>query len=451
VRENAQRAGLPLEPLRDGDFSVPIGDAQVAGRVWQSTLPGSNVTAYFLQNDRYFDRDGYYTRASDHTDYQDNSERFIFLSRGALQWCRRAGMRPDIIHCHDWHTGLVPIYVRYICRADFPETATVFSIHNLAYQGLFWHWDMNLAGLPWDLFTWQMLEYYGNLSFLKAGLVGADVLTTVSQTYSREIQTEEFGCGMHGVLQERADDLYGIINGIDETEWNPSTDRLIPATYSLDDMSGKVHCKAALQSSFGLPQEAGVPVVGMVCRLVEQKGLDLLEGALAELLREDLQLVVLGTGEPRYRDFLGQMHERHAERLGVMFKFSNELAHLVEAGSDMFLMPSKFEPCGLNQLYSMKYGTVPVVRATGGLADTVTDYSEAGLEDGTATGFTFEHYNAEALLTALRRALRLYREPEKWRRLAANGMEQDWSWGRSAREYLRVYEKAREKPANDGS
>ncbi len=450
VRANARQAGLELEPVEDGAFSVPMGDARVDGQVWRSTLPGSSVTALFLQNDRYYDRDGYYTRGANHADYQDNSERFIFLARGALEWCRRGGLRPDVFHCHDWHTGLLPIYVKHIYQADFPDTATVFTIHDVAYQGLFWHWDMNLAGLPWKLFTWHMLEYYGNLSFLKAGLVGADVLTTVSRTYAREIQTEEHGAGMHGVLQERADDLYGIVNGIDEREWDPAADALIPAAYSAEDLTGKARCKAALQTKFGLPHKESVPVVGMVGSLAERKGLELLKEALGELLRSDLQFVLLGTGEPQDREFLSELHERHAGRMGVMFKFSRELAHLIEAGSDVFLMPSRSEPCGTNQLYSMKYGTVPVVRATGGLADTVSDFSPQALDDGSATGFVFQDFSAEALLAALRRALALYGEPERWRRLMLNGMRRDWSWRRSAREYLEAYRKAREKLADEG-
>jgi starch synthase len=256
---------------------------------------------------------------------------------------------------------------------------------------------------------------------------------------------------MHGVLQERADDLYGIVHGIDEREWDPAADPLIPAAYSADDLSGKARCKSVLQARFGLPQRADVPLVGMVGHLVERKGLDLLEEALGELLEGDLQFVLLGTGEPHYREFLSELHERHAGRMGVMFKFSTELAHLIEAGSDVFLMPSKSEPCGLNQLYSMKYGTVPVVRGTGGLADTVTDYNQADLADGKATGFVFQEYDAQTLLAVLRRALALYADREKWRQLVANCMRQDWSWRRSAREYQAVYRKAREKLADDGA
>lgn len=441
VREQAEKIGRPLERVEEGIFHAPVGDASVAGTAWRTQLPGSDVTAYFLENDRYYDRDGYYT-TDEHTDYQDNSERFIFLSRGALELCKVLGLKPEIIHSHDWHTGLVPVYVRYIYASDFPETATVFTVHNLAYQGLFWHWDMQLAGLPWDLFNWKMLEYYGNLSFLKAGLVGADVLTTVSETYAREIQTGEHGCGMDGVLRERSDDLFGIVNGIDTAEWDPAEDPHIAANYSADDLSGKAECKRALQREFDLPQQDDVPLMGMVCRLVDQKGLDLLADALPRLMGMDLQLVVLGQGEPRYHQLLQAAREDNPAQVGVKLAYDNEAAHRIEAGSDMFLMPSKFEPCGLNQLYSLRYGTVPVVRATGGLADTVTDYSEEALKDGRATGFTFRRYSADALAAAVQRAVDAYADRENWRRLMLNGMAQDWSWKRSAGEYENVYEAA---------
>jgi starch synthase len=445
VRERAQEFGRPLERVQGGDFSVAIGAANVAGSAWRSVLPDTDVPVYFLQNDRYYDRDGYYTKRQDNTDFQDNSERFIFLSRGALEFAQTQGLKPDVFHSHDWPTGLVPIYVRHVYADRFPQTATVFTIHNIAYQGIFWHWDMNLAGLPWSLFNWHMLEYYGNLSFLKAGLIGADVLTTVSRRYSEEIRTEEHGCGMHGVLQERAADLYGIVNGIDPQEWNPATDELIPARYSADDLAGKAECKRALQERFGLRQEPDVPLIGMICRLVDQKGVDLLRDALPALLQEDVQFVVLGRGEPDYHAFLTRMQEAHERSVGVLLAYDAAAAHLIEAGSDMFLMPSRFEPCGLNQLYSLKYGTVPVVRATGGLADTVTDFTEEGLRSGAATGFRFERYAPDALRDAVGRALAVYAQGDKWRQLMRNGMAQDWSWRRSAREYVDVYRKAREK------
>ncbi|MGD2175059.1 MAG: glycogen synthase GlgA [Candidatus Brocadiaceae bacterium] len=445
VRERGEALGMPLQRVENGALSVPIGDGTEKGAVWRSTLPGVDVPVFFLENGRYYDRDGYYTRPDDHTDYQDNSERFIFLSRGGLEMCKVLGMKPDIVHSHDWHTGLVPIYIKYLYAADFPDTASVFTVHNLAYQGIFWHWDMKLAGLPWSLFNWKMLEYYGNLSFLKAGLVGADVLTTVSKTYAREIQSEEQGRGMEGVLRERSDALYGIVNGIDVEEWDPSTDPAIAANYSADDLSGKAECKAALQEQFGLPQEPDTPVMGLVCRLVAQKGMDLFQEAWPALLREEAQFVVLGRGEPRYHEFLQRAHERAPDRVGVLLDYDAESAHRIEAGSDMFLMPSHFEPCGLNQLYSLRYGTVPIVRATGGLADTVGDYDEQGLQSGEATGFVFEPYEPQALAQAVRRALAVFPEREKWRKLMLNGMSQDWSWKRSAREYLDVYGKARQR------
>jgi starch synthase len=447
VRENAEDCGAPLERVEEGDFALPMGDRIVAGTVWRSTPPGTNVTAYFLQNDLYYDRDGYYTRRADNSDYQDNSERFILLSRGTLEMCKALGVRPDVIHCHDWPTGLVPVYLRHLYQEDFPDTATVFTIHNIAYQGIFWHWDMNLTGLPRSMFNWQMLEYYGNLCFLKAGLVGADVLTTVSRRYGEEIQSDEFGCGMQGVLRERSADLYGIVNGIDTSEWNPATDPLIPANYSAEDLSGKAECKAALQERFGIRRQRNVLLIGMVCRLVEQKGLDLLEEALPDLLGRDVQFVTLGRGEPRYQALLSEMQAGHPRSFGVLIEYNNEVAHLIEAGADAFLMPSRFEPCGLNQLYSMAYGTVPIVRATGGLADTVRDYRKGSRGPGKATGFVFEKYSAAALVGAVRRAVKAYGERVKWRKLMLNGMRQDWSWKRSAGEYVEVYEKARRKLA----
>ncbi len=447
VRERADRMGSPLQRVPDGRFTVPIGDADVPATAWRSTLPGGGVEVFFLENDHYYDREGYYTNRSDYSDYQDNSERFVFLSRGALEMCKAVGLRPDVLHCHDWPTGLAPIYVKYIYEAEFPGTATVFTIHNIAYQGIFWHWDMNLAGLPWSLFNWKMLEYYGNRSFLKAGVVGADVLPTVSKKYGEEIQTEEQGCGMDGVLTERSEDLYGIVNGIDTDVWNPATDPLIPANFSADDLSGKALCKRALQEQYGLRQEPNVPLLGMICRLVDQKGLDLCRQALPQLLKNDLQFIALGRGEARYQTFLGRMQAEHPRSFGLRLAYDEDAAHLIEAGSDMFLMPNRFEPCGLNQLYSLKYGTVPVVRATGGLADTVVDYAAGGSGTQEANGFSFDEYTPAALMNAVVRALALYKDRNAWRQLMLTGMRQDWSWKRSAREYLDVYRKAREKAA----
>jgi len=441
VRAQAERIGWPLERLEPGTFPVPIGETETDAALWVSHLPDSNVRAVFLQNDRYYDRGGFYTNSTDHTDYSDNAERFIFLARGALEACRFLRIEPDIVHAHDWHTGLVPVYMKHVYAADFAETPSVFTIHNMAYQGIFWHWDMKTAGLPWELFTWRQLEYYGNLCFLKAGLVFADALTAVSRTYSREVQTEQFGCGMHGVLQERAEDLYGIVNGIDEKVWSPATDPWIAARYDADDLSGKIECKAALQKRFGLAVAPERPIVSLICRLVDQKGLDLLAEALPSLVDRDIQFVILGTGEPRYHRMLESLAEEHPGSFACMIAYDEQLAHMIEAGSDMFLMPSRFEPCGLNQLYSMRYGTVPVVRATGGLADTVLDPEASAATPETATGFAFTEYSAPALISALERALATYADQNAWRQLMLNGMGQDWSWQRSAGEYAALYEK----------
>jgi len=438
VRAQAERIGWPLERLEPGTFPVDVGETETDAALWTSHLPDSDVRAVFLQNDRYYDRGGYYTNSTDHTDYSDNAERFIFLARGALEACRFLHIEPDVVHAHDWHTGLVPVYMKHVYAEDFGQAASVFTIHNLAYQGIFLHWAMKTAGLPWDLFTWRQLEYYGNLCFLKAGLVFADALTAVSRTYAREVQTEQYGCGMHGVLQERAADLHGIINGIDQNIWNPATDPWIAARYDRENLAGKADCKAALQQQFNMPVDPERPVISLICRLVDQKGLDLLADALPALVQGEAQFIVLGTGEPHYHRMLENLAEEHPGSFACKIAYDEALAHMIEAGSDMFLMPSRFEPCGLNQLYSMRYGTVPVVRATGGLADTVVDADAA--DAGDATGFAFTEYSAAALIATLERALAAYADKDAWRRLMLNGMAQDWSWQRSAGEYVALYE-----------
>lgn len=433
----------------DISLAVPIMDRQVAGGVLEGRLPGSDVPVYFIRNDHYFDRRGLYGDPDTGRDYDDNCERFVFFSRAALELCDAIDYRPDVIHAHDWQAGLVPAYVRTLYSRDRAVSGarTVFTVHNLGYQGIFWHWDMKLTGLSWELFNWQQLEFYGNLNCLKAGLVFADLLTTVSRRYAQEIQTEEYGCGLEGVLAERSEDLYGVVNGVDYGVWDPATDPFIASGYSRDDRSGKAECKKALLDESGLPQDEQVPVVGMVSRLAAQKGLDILTVALDEVLALDLRMVILGTGDRKYHKLLEDAARKHPDRLAVHLTFDEPLAHRIEAGADMLLMPSRYEPCGLNQLYALKYGTVPVVRAAGGLADTVVDCTADTLADGSATGFAFESYDPVELLLTLERALRVFGRRRDWERLVRTGMEQDWSWHRSAREYSALYERALGRPA----
>jgi len=443
VGENAERLGLELH-RESKKVSVPVGDSQHTASIVRGNLPDSQIPVYFLDNAEYYDRAGLYGDPRNGSEHEDNSERFLFLSRCALELCMEPAMQPQVFHCHDWQTGLLPIYLKTLYRDRLPNCASVFTTHNIEYQGIFWHWDMRLTGLDWSLFNWRMLEYYGNLSFLKAGLVGGDVLTTVSKRYAEEIQTPQYGAGMEGVMRERAKDLYGIVNGVDYKVWNAEVDPQIPANYSADDLSGKATCKDQLQQRFGLERRADVPLIGMISRLAGQKGFDLLAAAIPELMEEDIQFAILGTGEAKYQNFVRELRSCHPEKVGALLGFSESMAHWIEAGSDMFLMPSRYEPCGLNQLYSLRYGTVPIVRATGGLADTIVDYDKAG-EDAEANGFAFEDYGKDALLDAVRRALRLYKDRDSWRNVMLTGMRQDWSWDRSARGYCEAYQRAVER------
>jgi starch synthase len=452
-------------PERTGHvFAVPMRDRMVAGRLWRSCLPGSDVPVYLVEQDEYFDRDeplsgrGLYQftpSGGGKRDYNDNCERFIFFCRAVLEALPLLDFWPDVLHANDWQTGLVPVYLRELyrnigpdkLRSRYERVSTLFTIHNLAYQGLFWHLDMALTGLDWRLFNPRQLEYYGKLSLLKAGIVFADRINTVSPTYAREIQTIYYGCGLQGVLAERRERLSGIVNGVDYRVWDPATDPHLPAHYDADNLlPGKARCKTDLQQREGLAVEPDTPLLGMVARMVEQKGVDLIVKAAPALLEEGVQLILLGEGDPDYHRQLAVVRDRYPGRMSLTIGFHEGLAHRIEAGADLFLMPSLYEPSGLNQLYSMRYGTPPVVRSTGGLADTVVDTSDATLVDGTATGFRFTPYTPDALRDTVRRALTLHRHrPEQWRQLIAAGMRQDWSWDRSAGEYVRLYERIAEE------
>ena len=444
---------IPIQPT-DIDLSIPIGNRTVSGSLWKSSLPGSNVSVYLVEQPHYFERDdvsqgrGLYQLTApggQKRDYPDNCERFIFFCRAVLEAIRLLDFWPGLLHLNDWQTGLAPVYLRelYQRQPRYGDIHTLFTIHNIAYQGQFWHWDMLLTGLDWKLFNHRQLEFFGQLNFLKAGIVFSDYISTVSPTYAKEIQTPYFGCGLHGVLGDRRSRLCGIVNGVDYSIWNPATDAHIPAKYAADSVtSGKPMCKAALQSRFSLPEEPRVPVVALVARLVEQKGLDLVGRATEAILRKNVQLVILGEGDRIYHEMLLDLRSRFPDRVGVVLGFDEVLAHQIEAGADIFLMPSMYEPAGLNQLYSIKYGTIPIVRATGGLADTITDCTPETLAKGTATGFAFVAYTPAALLETLDRALSLYRDsPEQWLSLMQAGMRQDWSWDRIAGEYEKLYAK----------
>jgi starch synthase len=389
------------------------------------------VRFYFVDVPELFDRPALYGEAG--KDYPDNHVRFAALCRGALAVARSL-FRPEILHGHDWQAGLIGPYIASTFRTDptFLGMRSVFTIHNLGYQGIYAREALDEIGLPRDMFHPARMEFWGNLSFLKAGIVYADAITTVSRGYAREIQTPEYGFGMEGLLQTRADRLTGILNGVDYGEWSPETDPYIAAPFSVDDLSGKRACKADLLRTFGLPDDdLDRPVIGIVSRFASQKGFDLIEETAPQLLKRDVALTVLGTGEPQYEELMRRLAGQFPGKVGVRVEFSNEVAHKVEAGADIFLMPSRYEPCGLNQIYSLRYGTVPVVRATGGLDDTIDE----------STGFKFAGYDGGALSGALGAALDAYRSRERWTGIMKNGMRRDHSWSRSADQYVQLYQR----------
>jgi starch synthase len=430
----------PIESLGI-DFVVPIGSKTVGGHLLRSSLPGVDVPVYLVRQDDYFDREQLYS--VDGKDYIDNCERFVFFSRAVLEAVRLLNLDIDVIHANDWQTGMIPAYLKieYHNLPRYQNIASLFTVHNISYQGQFWHWDMLLTGLDWKYFNWHQMEFHGKLNILKTGMVFADSINTVSPRYAQEIQSSPLGCGLEGVLQFRRDVLSGILNGIDPDEWNPATDKYLAANYDVNSFTrGKALCKAALQKELGLPQEPEVPLIGLVGRLTDQKGLDLITDIMQRWVQtSDVQWAILGTGQPKYHKLLENLAQRFPQNVAVRLEFSNQLAHRIEAGADIFLMPSRFEPCGLNQLYSLCYGTVPVVRATGGLADTIVGYDEQTASSGQNNGFIFQEYSSLAFSEILRQACDVYRKPEIWNRLIATGMKQDWSWNRSAKQYVELY------------
>ncbi len=392
---------------------------------------------YFVERDEFYERSQLY--GTPRGDYFDNLVRFAFFCGAVPPFCRALDFTPDVIHCHDWQSALVPVYLKQRWAGDeaVAKAKTVFTIHNLAYQGLFPKEKYPLLGLDWSFFSINGLEYYDQINLLKGGILSADAVTTVSRRYSQEIQTEEFGYGLEGVLRTRAGQLHGILNGVDYKDWSPESDSLIPASFNPEDLKGKAANKAALMEAFGLSKDlADAPILAVISRLADQKGFDLLAEILPQLMKQKLMLVILGTGEEKYHRWLAAEAPKYKGKLGAQIAFDNKLAHLMEAGADMFLMPSRYEPCGLNQIYSMKYGTIPVVRATGGLADTVTPVGDPKTP---GTGFVFSDYTPEAFLKAIHTALDAYANQDLWQRIMLHAMAQDFSWKVSARKYLELY------------
>ncbi|NWF52917.1 MAG: glycogen synthase GlgA [Nitrospirae bacterium] len=430
-----KKADIPLKST-NLNIKIPIGDRLIEGEIFTH-----QPSAYFIRCDEFFDRDELY--GTPLGDFSDNASRFIFFARGVLEACRKLNFSPDIIHCNDWQTSLIPLYLKKLYKGNnfFMNTGTLLTIHNIGYQGLFPASEMPLTGLGWDLFKPEGIEFYGKVNFLKAGLIYADVLTTVSITYAKEILNKEFSFGLEGVLKKREKDLYGVLNGIDYDEWDPSRDPYIPEKFNSDNLKGKIECKKRLIKKLYL-ENADRPLFGIVGRLSAQKGIDLFLQSLEGLISSGINLVVLGKGDEEFHVRLSQAGKRYKERISVHIGFEEALAHKIYAGSDFFLIPSRYEPCGLGQLISMRYGSIPIVRATGGLSDTVQDFDPLTLK---GTGFLFFDYTPYAFHDAVKRAICVYTDKDKLKKMILNAMKIDFSWKRSAERYIELYKLAIEK------
>lgn len=430
---------MPIKNVVIKSMTVPMGTSLRFPAIADGGRQ-NGVQYFFVDDPEYFDRDQLYGVAG--KDYPDNAERFAEFARASIELTKQMWL-PEVIHCHDWQSALVPVLLRTSYRTD-PQLSgvpVIFTIHNMGYHGLFPREVLGRIGLPDTLFQIDGLEFFGHVNFLKGGLIFSDYLTTVSRKYAEEIQTTEYGHGLDGVVRTRADRLVGILNGVDYSVWNPEVDSLIAARYSAKDLSGKQICKRDLLAQFQLPEEnLQRPLIGIVSRFADQKGFDLLAQIFDLLMEEELSIVALGAGEPKHERTFRELAKQFPKKLAVKIAYDNVLAHKIEAGSDIFLMPSRYEPCGLNQIYSLRYGTVPVVRATGGLDDTIEPFDRA---TGRGTGFKFSEYTGEALLGALGEALAVYADKTLWRRLQTNGMAKDFSWNASALEYGRLYDLAR--------
>ena len=426
-------------------FEIPVGGEKEQGRLWERKLE-NGVRVFFIDHPEFFNRDAFY--GTPHGDYPDNDRRFIFFQRAILSVLKELSFKPDILHCHDWQTGLIPVYLKALYANDsfFQKTRSIFTVHNLGYQGNFPPDSLPTTGLDWEHFRMERLEFYGKVSFLKGGLVDGDAVTTVSDRYAQEIQTREFGCGLEGVLSRRRDSLFGIVNGIDPEEWNPETDRDIAAHFSAAKIEKKTGNKTALQKENNLPVSPRKPLIGMVTRLVDQKGLDILISALGPLMQMGVQFVLLGTGEEKYHHVLRDFAKKNKNQCAVHILFDAKMAKRIYAGSDMMLMPSYYEPCGLGQMIALRFGSIPVVRETGGLADTIRNFDP---KTAGGNGFSFRDYTPEALLDSVERALKIYEDEAEWHRLVRNAMASDFSWAASAKKYVRVYEITKRRSIED--
>jgi starch synthase len=423
------------------DIPISIGENVVLGSVKSSFLTNikTKVQVYFLSNDFFYSRPDIYIDPKTKEDWPDNDERFIFFAEAVIETILRLGWKPDVIHLNDWPSALVAALIRttYAKEQLFKGTKIVFTVHNAAYQGIFPRGSFDKTKLPESAFKSDGVEFHGKMNLLKAGLMYADHITTVSEAYAKEIRSsEEFGAGLEGVFKKRVKETTGILNGIDPLVWDPASDETIPQKFTIEDPSGKAENKKALCARFELAYHENTPVIGMISRLVDQKGFDLLQEKISEILKENCYLVVLGTGEPRLEEMLTKAAKKHHKKMGVFIGYDEELAHLIEAGSDMFLMPSRYEPCGLNQMYSLKYGTLPIVRSTGGLADTVEDLDD---KPKTGTGFVFKNYSSDEMLAAISRAVQAFQNKPVWQAAMKRAMSKDYSWNASVEKYIELY------------